>query len=319
VLLELQNISKTYSVSGKHIFDRARDLQAVADVSIAVAEGRSLGLVGESGCGKSTLAKIAAGFVSPTRGNVTVDGKPLRDPRGGIQPGQRVVQMVFQDPLAALDSRMTVGDQIDEAVRMSGLRNSMVKVERNRLLDAVGLVERFAGRLPHEISGGQRQRIVIARALAAQPKLLICDEPLAALDVSVQAQILSLFSDLKREFGLSLLFISHQLSAVRLLCDDVAVMYAGRIIEQGTAQQTFESPQHPYSRMLLSTALDPRARSIDRTDVKGEPPNPLDLPKGCPFNPRCSKSRNSPCRTDRPKLENKGNGRQLACYFPVET
>jgi oligopeptide/dipeptide ABC transporter ATP-binding protein len=313
-LLALNDVSKTYVVSGAGLFSRPRQLQAVSDVSLSVAPGASVGLVGESGCGKSTLAKLAAGFVMPSAGDISVAGKPQRDRSGRIMAGRGQFQMVFQDPLAALDARMRIGEQIDEAIALATGRRADIN-RRTEILHQVGLGEQFADRYPHELSGGQRQRVVIGRALAAEPKLLICDEPLAALDVSVQAQILALLYELRRSLGLSLLFISHQLSTVRHLCDEVIVMYAGRIVERGPTRELFENPQHPYSRMLLSTALDPRRRQERSGGVVGEPPNPLALPSGCPFHTRCPLMRPDPCTTTRPDLRPVAHNLQAACHF----
>ncbi|HEY4200219.1 MAG TPA: ABC transporter ATP-binding protein [Devosiaceae bacterium] len=312
-LLAIDAVSQTFAVAPRGLFGTPRALRAVADVSLAIAPGRSVGLVGESGCGKSTLARIAAGFITPTAGEVRLDGRALVE-NGRAIAGRRQIQMVFQNPLGALDARMRIGAQIEEALTLGGLPPKQAATERDRLLENVGLDARFAGRYPHELSGGQRQRVVLARALAAQPRLLICDEPLAALDVSVQAQILALLSDLKSRLGLTLLFISHQLSTVRYLCDEVAVMYGGRIVEQGETEQVFTAPRHPYTRMLLSTALDPRRRHHDRLPVVGEPPNPMALPTGCPFHPRCPSRIAGRCETDRPELEQRPSSGLVACH-----
>jgi peptide/nickel transport system ATP-binding protein len=314
-LLELTDVSKTYKVAGGGMFSRPRDLHAVSDVSLVVAPGSSVGLVGESGCGKSTLAKLAAGFVVPSSGEIDVSGQKQRDSHGRMMRGRGQFQMVFQDPLAALDARMRIGEQIDEAISLVSGRKGNIAERRNEILRQVGLNEQFAARYPHELSGGQRQRVVIGRALAAEPKLLICDEPLAALDVSVQAQILALLYDLRNTLGLSLLFISHQLSTVRHLCDEVIVMYAGRVVERGPTKQLFENPQHPYSQMLLSTALDPRKRERRENTVVGEPPNPLNLPSGCPFHTRCPLMRPDPCTVQRPELRPVVHNLQAACHF----
>jgi peptide/nickel transport system ATP-binding protein len=314
-LLELDAVSKTYRTAGQGMFGRPRSLHAVSDVSLSIRPGTSVGLVGESGCGKSTLAKIAAGFVAPSSGVVLRRGEPQRDERGRMTPGRRKFQMVFQDPLAALDARQTVGAQIDEAIVLAQGPSADVADKRDDLLGKVGLHREFAGRFPHELSGGQRQRVVIGRALAAEPDLLICDEPLAALDVSVQAQILALLDELRRSLGLTLLFISHQLATVRYLCDEVVVMYAGRVVEKGSTAEVYENPQHPYSRMLLSTTLDPRTARTREARVVGESPNPLALPPGCPFHPRCPMAMTDPCARSRPALRLVETGQLAACHF----
>jgi oligopeptide/dipeptide ABC transporter ATP-binding protein len=314
-LLELDDVSKTYRVPGPGLMSAPRPLRAVANASLKVFAGTSVGLVGESGCGKSTLAKIAAGFVAPSSGRALVFGEPQRDARGRIAPGRRRFQMVFQDPLAALDSRISVGDQVEEAVIIARGTAEGAKARSLELLRQVGLNEVLATRYPHELSGGEQQRVAIARALAPRPRLLICDEPVSSLDVSVQAQILNLMNELRKSLGLTLLFISHQLSTVRYLCDEVVVMYAGRVVEQGRTAELFSNPQHPYSRMLLSTALDPRMRDRREEQVVGEPPNPMALPPGCPFHPRCALAQREPCATQRPELRTLSNNIQAACHF----
>ncbi|WP_412033262.1 ABC transporter ATP-binding protein [Nitratireductor aquimarinus] len=271
-------------------------------------KGHSLGLVGESGCGKSTLARIATGFQRPSLGQVS---------RAPDMAG-RAVQMVFQDPLSALDPRMKIGAQVEEVIALTGRKGrEAIDARRDELLRQVGLGQDFTDRFPNEISGGQRQRAVIARALAADPKLLVCDEPLAALDLSLQAQMLALLAELKDSLGLSMLFISHQLPTVRFLCDEVAVMYAGRIIEQGPTERIFAEPQHPYTRMLLSTMLDPLAPVPQFAPVMGEPPNPIQLPPGCPFHPRCAQSLPGHCDRVRPETAIGPKGR-VACHLANE-
>ena len=307
-LLSLNAVSQRFEVAGQGFLAPTRNLTAVDGVSLQIAAGRSLGLVGESGCGKSTLARIATGFLSPSVGTVSRSHKL----------GNRSIQMVFQDPLSALDPRMRIGAQIDEVVALVGGRSRPeIAARRDQVLEQVGLNTGFATRFPHEISGGQRQRVVIARALAADPQLLVCDEPLAALDLSLQAQILALLTRLKAELGLAILFISHQLPTVRFLCDEVAVMYAGRIVEQGSTDQIFAAPRHPYTRMLLSTMLDPLSPMQDFAPVTGEPPNPLDLPPGCPFHPRCAQMRPGLCELSRPSLEAGPQG-TIACHHANE-
>jgi peptide/nickel transport system ATP-binding protein len=312
-LLALDHVEMRFRTPGMGWFATPRTLLAVAGVSLSIEPGRALGLVGESGCGKSTLARIATHFQAPSAGSVRIDGvDPATAPAEQRKHLRRSVQMVFQNPALALDPRMTIGAQIDEAIAlaMEGSRDDR-RAERDRLLATVGLSSTLADRYPHQISGGQKQRVVITRALATRPRLLVCDEPLSALDVSVQAQIVSLFQTLRRELGLAYLFISHQLPSVRYLCDDVAVMYAGRIVEYGPAAEIFEAPRHPYTRVLLSAALDPRRSRREEVAI-GEPPNPMALPPGCPFHPRCTHAVEG-CKSTAPALRAVGGTRQLAC------
>jgi peptide/nickel transport system ATP-binding protein len=314
-LLALDDVEMHFSIRGGGLFSPARTLVAVGGVTLSIQPGQALGLVGESGCGKSTLARIATHFLPPSTGSVRIDGIALAN----ADPEQRKrlrrsVQMVFQNPASALDSRMPIGAPIEEAIALTwdGSRTER-SAERDRLLTLVGLSPTFADRYPHQLSGGQKQRVVIARALAARPKLLVCDEPLSALDVSVQAQIIRLLESLRRELGIAYLFISHQLSSVRYLCDEIAVMYAGRIVEQGPTAEIFEAPRHPYTRVLLSAALDPRQNRRDEVAM-GEPPNPLFLPSGCPFHPRCTKAVDT-CKEKRPDLSPMEGTRRVACHL----
>lgn len=296
-----------------------RTLTAVDRVSLHVARGQTLGLVGESGCGKTTLARAIVGLAPVASGDVRVDGQR---PRGGRPaPG---VQLVFQNPAAALSPRMTVGAAIEEAiVCQRAVARPARRAEVAALLDQVGLPASAAERYPHQLSGGQLQRVCIARALAAKPAVLLLDEVTASLDVSVQARVLNLLRELQRELGLTLLYISHDLSVVRHLADEVAVMYLGRVVESGPAAELFAAPRHPYTRALVAAV--PRladAGQLPPAALSGEPPDPTAVPSGCAFHPRCPHARTlkavgcDRCTAMRPALE-AGAGRSVACHFPL--
>ncbi|MFN3937020.1 MAG: ABC transporter ATP-binding protein [Gemmobacter sp.] len=292
-----------------------RAVRAVDGVSLDIARGEVLGLVGESGCGKSTLGRIAAGILPPSSGTVTLDGAPVW--QGGRKRTTRV-QTIFQDPFASLDPRMRVGETIAEGPLAHGLvTRAGARAFVAGWLTRVGLDAAYADRLPHQFSGGQRQRIAIARALAMQPDLVICDEPVASLDVSIQAQIINLFLRLRRELGLTMLFISHDLSVVRHIADRIAVMYLGRIVETGPTAQVYAAPCHPYSRALLASV--PQLTLADDavvrfTTITGEIPSPLAPPPGCHFHPRCPIAEPR-CRASVPPLRAMGDGRQAACFL----
>ena len=289
---------------------RRRVLRAVDGVSFTVRRGRTLGVVGESGCGKSTLARMIVGLQPPTAGTLRLEDMPLAD--GSLARPR--VQMIFQDPYASLNPRWRVGDIVAEPIRELKLLPDEAAVQARvaQLLETVGLAAADAARFPHAFSGGQRQRISIARALATEADVLVCDEPTSALDVSVQAQILNLMRRLQAELGLTYILISHNLSVVRHMADDIAIMYLGRFVETGPAEEVFANPRHPYTRLLLETIPDVQQPNRDRQPLSGEVPSPIDPPSGCPFHPRCPQAE-ARCRETRPALEMR-DGREVACF-----
>ncbi len=298
-----------------------RTVHAVDDVSLSIQKGEVLGLAGESGCGKSTLGRAIAGILPPSGGRVLLDGRPVMD---GI--GRRArktttrVQMVFQDPFASLDPRMRIGETLLEGPLAHGLvTRDGADAYGARWLTAVGLDPDVAQRFPHQFSGGQRQRVAIARALAMQPDLLICDEPVASLDVSIQAQIINLFLQLRRELGLTMLFISHDLGIVRHVSDRVAIMYLGRIVETGATQAVYAHPRHPYTRALLDSVPQLRldeAHLATFKPIQGELPSPLSPPPGCHFHLRCTRVA-SKCRIEAPQLVGDVAAQAVACHLPL--
>jgi peptide/nickel transport system ATP-binding protein len=295
-------------------------LHAVDGVSFAIARGQTLALVGESGCGKSTVARLLVGLYAPTRGNFLFEGQ---DAHAVYQTGhglklRRRIQMIFQDPYASLNPRWRVEDIIAEPLREHGLLsdNAAVRARVEALLYSVGLAAPDRIKYPHQFSGGQRQRISIARALATQPEFLVCDEPTSALDVSVQAQVLNIMKELQAELGLTYLFISHNLAVVRHVSDQVGVMYLGRLVELADKHLLFDSPRHPYTRMLLDAIPKMHDTGRARTPVQGEVPNPLNPPAGCAFHPRCPHA-NERCRSERPVLIASG-ATQVACHAVEE-
>ena len=286
-----------------------RILRAVDGVSFTVPRGKTFSVVGESGCGKSTLARMVVGLQRPTAGSIAFS--PLVREDGTTR--QPRLQMIFQDPFASLNPRWRVGDIIAEPIRELKLidAESAIVARIADLLATVGLAPADAARYPHEFSGGQRQRISIARALATEADILVCDEPTSALDVSVQAQILNLMRRLQEKFGLTYLFISHNLSVVRHMSDEIAIMYLGRFVETGPAEQVFSDPRHPYTRLLLETIPNVEKPNRQRRPMSGEVPSPIAPPPGCPFHPRCGLAEDR-CRMERPELH--GQERQVACF-----
>jgi peptide/nickel transport system ATP-binding protein len=323
--LRVDNISKCFDLTPRGLGrllpgHKPTLLRAVDDVSFAVGHGQTFSLVGESGCGKSTVARLVVGLHRPDAGHVTFAGTELTALRSRREKRRhgRFLQMIFQDPYASLNPRWRVFDIIAEPIRVLGLpsREGGLKARVDSLLVQVGLSARDATKYPHEFSGGQRQRISIARALASEPKFLVCDEPTSALDVSVQAQILNLLSDLQTNLGLSYLFISHNLAVVSYLSHTVGVMYLGRLVEVAPAAALFAHPRHPYTRLLLDTIPDLDMTGRQRRPVAGEVPNPIDPPQGCAFHPRCPHARER-CRVERPPVALAGET-QVACHGVAE-
>ena len=300
VLLDVRGVSHQFELA-QGLLSRKRTLRAVDDVSLAVRRGEILGIVGESGCGKTTLARILLGIIAPSRGSVLLQGRSLSSlPRRELA---RLVQPVFQDPYSSLNPRKTIGEILELPLRVHGIGTS---AERSRavteVMAQVGLADRLRGALPNQLSGGQRQRVAIGRALVVRPQIVICDEPTSALDVSVQAQIVNLLLDLRKTFGLTLVFISHNLAVVEHLSTRVAVMYLGRIVEQADVDMLFETPRHPYTQTLLASVLTPDPYAgLPQVTASDVMPSPMAPPTGCTFHPRCPYTETA-CNTERPVL-----------------
>ncbi len=315
--LQITGLKTHFPVESGLVFRKVvGTVKAVDGVNLNLKQGEILGLVGESGCGKSTLGRTILQLIPATEGTVVLGGKTLTDlPANELRAARADFQMIFQDPYASLNPRMTVYSTLAEALQAhsSVKKNELPKLV-GELMERVGLSPRYIRKYPHEFSGGQRQRIAIARALAVKPKLIIADEPVSALDVSIQAQIINLLAKLSKEMDLTLVFISHDLSVVKHISDRIAVMYLGRIVELGPASEVFDTPKHPYTKALVSAipSLDPdMERTRQRIILQGDPPSPLNPPKGCPFHPRCSSAIDA-CKIDRPEFLTCGN-QQVAC------
>lgn len=292
-------------------------VKAVDEVSFDIHRGETLGVVGESGCGKSTTGRTILRLYQPTAGKITIDGVDISTLEGqALRRLRPEMQMIFQDPQACLNPRMTVGsiiaEPLDEHRRDLSRKQRQDKVRE--LLDQVGMNPNFANRYPHEFSGGQRQRIGIARALALDPKFIVCDEPIAALDVSIQAQVVNLLEDLQERLGLTYLFISHDLSMVRHIATRVAVMYLGRVMELGPREKLYDNPAHPYTKALLSAVPTVEQTGKERIILTGDVPSPANPPSGCVFRTRCSMAKEQ-CAAEVPKLRDTGDGRKVACHF----
>jgi peptide/nickel transport system ATP-binding protein len=313
-LLEAKGLMRRYAMR-RGMLGRAVEVRAVDGVSLTLERGRTLGLVGESGCGKSTTGRLVLGLEAPDAGSVSFDGNAMPPPGTPAWRALRArMQMVFQDPLGALDRRLPIGTQVAEPLEIHDIGAPAAREARAmELLHSVGLRPDQAVRYPHELSGGQRQRAVLARALATEPALLVCDEPISALDVSIQAQVMNLLVEQQERLGLGMLFISHDLRAVRQVSHRVAVMYLGRIVEEGEPDAVLHDPAHPYSRALVSAIPHP-GKTGERIVLQGDPPNPADRPSGCAFHPRCAVA--SPlCAAESPVLKPRpGDGRLVACH-----
>ncbi len=321
VLLKVRNLKKYFPIRRGVLKRTVGHVKAVDGISFDIYKGETLGLVGESGCGKSTAGRTILQLYEPTEGEVYLDGQDLTDLRkSDLRKKRRNMQMIFQDPYASLNPRMTVGNIISEPLVIQGIGNSASRKERvGELLDVVGLNRYFINRYPHEFSGGQRQRIGVARALATNPSFIVADEPISALDVSIQAQVVNMLDDLKEELGLTYLFIAHDLSMVHYISDRVAVMYLGRIVELGDRNDVYDRPLHPYTQALLSAIPlpDPDDESgRDRIILEGDVPSPADPPAGCHFHPRCGYATDI-CRQDDPQPRNFGTKESpwmVACH-----
>ncbi len=319
-LLEVRELKKSFAVAPGPLGGRHLKLRAVDGITFSLQEGETLGLVGESGCGKSTTGKLILRLLEADSGQVLFRGQDLLQlPPRQLRPLRRQLQMIFQDPYSSLSPRMRIGDIVGEPLRIHGLaRGQGIHEEVVRLLNTVGLGEEHVNRFPHEFSGGQRQRIGIARALAVQPKLIVADEPVSALDLSIQAQVVNLLQDIQQEFGLTYIFIAHDLSVIEHISDRVAVMYLGRIVELATADDLYRAPRHPYTEALLNAVPVPDpARRRQHELLKGEVPSPIFPPPGCHFHPRCPYAREICTRLD-PPLEDKGGNHFAACHFSEE-
>ncbi len=320
-LLRVRNLRKHFPVGGRGFGRRPDQLKAVDGVSFELYPGETLGLVGESGCGKSTTARALLRLEEPTAGSVVFRDREVTDMgRRELRAFRREAQIVFQDPFSSLNPRMTVGTMLEGVLTVHGLAGARQARRRRvgQLLEKVGLAVEHARRHPHELSGGQRQRVGIARALAVEPELLVLDEPVSSLDVSIQAQVINLLRDLQKEFHLTYLFIAHDLGVVEQVADRVAVMYLGRLVEVAPADLLYRNPVHPYTRALLSALPDTTFQGSDerrRAVLGGDVPSPVDPPAGCPFHPRCPHpAKDAECRTAVPELEDQNGVRRVSCW-----
>ncbi len=316
-LIEVEHLVKYFPVRGGVLMRTVAQVRAVEDVSFAVKHGETLGLVGESGCGKTTVGRMLVRLIDPTSGSIRFEDRDILKLQGAeLKALRREVQIIFQDPFSSLDPRTPVGDSIAEGLLVHGVRDSRERYRRAlEIMHKVGLQDYHYKRYPHEFSGGQRQRIGIARALVLRPKFIVCDEPVSALDVSIQSQVLNLLRELQREFGLTYIFIAHNMSVVEHISDRVAVMYLGKMVEVATREELYANPQHPYTQALLSAIPmhNPKLKR-ERIILKGDVPSPLNPPSGCRFHPRCPVAIEV-CSKVEPPLIDLGGGHLCACHL----
>jgi oligopeptide/dipeptide ABC transporter ATP-binding protein len=319
-LVEITHLTKRFAVR-QGVFARGKaQVHAVEDVTLTVRRGETLGIVGESGCGKSTTARLMLRLLDPTSGKVIFDGRDItRLSQRSLRPLRREMQMIFQDPYSSLNPRKTVGQIVGAPFAIHGIRGD-TRTRVRELLERVGLSPEHYNRYPHEFSGGQRQRIGVARALALQPKLIVCDEPVSALDVSIQAQVLNLLRSLQKDFKLTYVFISHDLSVIRQIADRIAVMYLGHLVELGDSESIYEHPKHPYTGALLSAVPRPSSAGDrrERIVLGGDVPSPVAPPAACVFHPRCPRFHQGHCDVEEPLLRELAPGQEAACHYPLE-
>ena len=316
-LLSVEGLCKDFLIGGGLLKGKPKRLRAVDNVSLAINRGETLSIVGESGCGKTTLGRLILRLLEPNFGSIVFEGKDITHfSRSRMRPLRKNMQVVFQDPYSSLNPRLKVFEIIAEPLRNFGFSNAEIAQRVSEVMDVVGLPYEYVNRHPHAFSGGQRQRIGIARALVMRPKLIVCDEAVSALDVSIQAQVLNLFADIQSKYKIALFFISHNLGVVRHISDRVAVMYLGNLVELSTEPQLFESPLHPYTQALISAVPEPNPGSRGKNIMlEGDIPSPFEPPPGCPFNPRCPRAEKR-CRQEKPILTVYEDGHQVACHYP---
>ncbi len=318
VILQVQDVSKDFDIKSKEVFGKKQTLHALTNVNLSVYRGETLGIIGESGCGKSTLGRCMVRLHKPTRGSILCDGVDIFALKGEKQRDLcRDIQMIFQDPYSSLDPRRTAAYSVAEPLKVHGILKNQDAIDERvlELMQEVGLDLQHLSRYPHEFSGGQRQRINIARAIALNPKVIVCDEPVSALDVSIQAQVINLFKRLQREHGLTYVFISHDLGIIKYISDRIAIMYLGRVVELCSAEAIYRKPLHPYTKALLS-AIPPESPfdKKKRMVLEGDIPSPIGAQIGCPLAGRCPSCMER-CKQEAPELKDRGEGHQVACFL----